>query len=216
VTARVTAPRRNLRREVLLRIASAVQGRVHGFGALGSGSLVRPPYTLVSPDRIFIGARTIIGPNSMLSVVTEHAGEIYDAELHIGDDTRVGQNFIVGCAGRIYIGRQVLISANVYIGDTIHRYDDPSRSVIEQPLMRDGVVRIDDGAFIGINAVILPGVRVGRNAVVGAGSVVTRDVPSHSVVAGNPARVIKRYDRVREEWVECPPELSALRALRVA
>jgi acetyltransferase-like isoleucine patch superfamily enzyme len=63
-----------------------------------------------------------------------------------------------------------------------------------------GKVVIEEGAFIGINAVILPGVTVGRNAVVAASSVVTKDVPPFTVVAGNPAAVVKRYNVIDRSW----------------
>jgi acetyltransferase-like isoleucine patch superfamily enzyme len=182
------------------RVASEVQRRVHRFGALGHGSIVRPPYTIVSPHRIFIGADVIIGPNALLSVVTAHGRQRFQPVLRVGDGSRIGQGFVVGCVSDISIGRRVLISSNVYVGDTIHRYDDPTRPVLDQPLAAGRRVSIGDGAFVGINAVILPGVRVGRNAVVGAGAVVTHDVPAYSVAAGNPARVIKSYDFDARAW----------------
>ncbi len=191
-----------------LRILSAVQRRIHGFGALGAGSIIRPPYTLVSPRCIFIGARTTIGPNALLSVVTAHLGDRYDPARRIGDDCSIGQNFVIGCIDEVAIGSKVLISSNVFIGDTIHGYADISRPVIDQPLERRGAVHIEDGAFLGINAVVLPGVRIGRNAVVGAGAVVTRDVPAWSVVAGNPGRLIRRYDFEAGRWLRLDAETS--------
>jgi acetyltransferase-like isoleucine patch superfamily enzyme len=184
-----------------VRAASALQRRLHGFGALGSGSLIRPPYTITSARRIFIGERTMVGPNALLSVVTEHLRARYSPCLRIGDDTSIGQNFVVSCVGEVSIGSQVLISSNVFVGDSMHRYDDPSRAVIEQGMAYRGPVRIGDGAFIGVNAVIMPGVSVGRHAVVGAGAVVTEDVPDYHVVAGNPARALRRYDFGLREWV---------------
>jgi acetyltransferase-like isoleucine patch superfamily enzyme len=184
-----------------IAVASAMQRRIHRFGALGEGSIIRPPYTIVSAERIFIGARTTIGPSSLLSVVTEHKGERYTPLLRIGDDCSIGQNFVVGCIYEITIGNNVLVSSNVFIGDTIHGYRDVTRPVIDQPLEKRGAVHVDDGAFIGINAVILPGVRIGQNAVVGAGSVVTATVPSFTVVAGNPAVIIRRYDPATREWI---------------
>jgi acetyltransferase-like isoleucine patch superfamily enzyme len=180
---------------------SDVQRRIHGFGALGRGSLIRPPYTVISAHRIFIGSGTTIGPNALLSVITEHLGQQYTPALRIGDRCSIGQNFVVGCIDEVVIGDDVLVSSNAFIGDTIHGYKDVSRPVIEQPLERRGAVCVGSGAFIGINAAILPGVRIGRNAVVGAGAVVTRDVPDFTVVAGNPAVVIRTYDEGSQMWV---------------
>lgn len=186
-----------------LRVASSAQRRIHRFGALGDGSIIRPPYTIVSAHRIFIGARTTIGPNALLSVVTDHLGARYTPTLRIGDDCSIGQNFVVGCIDEVTIGDRVLISSNAFIGDTIHGYRDIDRAIIDQPLERRGAVRVEDGAFIGINAIVLPGVTIGRNAVIGAGAVVTHDLPAYSVVAGNPARIIRRYDFEKKAWVEC-------------
>jgi acetyltransferase-like isoleucine patch superfamily enzyme len=193
---------RKQRLQAALAVASAVQRRLHRFGRLGRGSLVRPPYTITAHDRIFIGDRTFIGPNALLSVVKEHRGERYAPTLRIGDDTSIGQNFVVSCVADVWVGSKVLISSNVFIGDSMHRYDDPWRAVIEQPLLRRGPAHIGDGAFIGIGAIIMPGVSVGRHAVVGAGAVVTDDVPDFCVAAGNPARIIKRYDFARGGWMD--------------
>ena len=71
-----------------------------------------------------------------------------------------------------------------------HVFDDPARPIIEQGITAEGIV-IENDAWIGAGAIILDGVRVGQGAVVGAGAVVTRDVPPHTVVAGNPASVVK-------------------------
>jgi|CXWL01.1.fsa_nt_gi acetyltransferase-like isoleucine patch superfamily enzyme len=184
-----------------LRAASATQRCIHRFGAFGEGSLVRPPYTIVSASHIHIGARTTIGPNALLSVVTEHLGQRFTPRFQIGDDCSIGQNFVVGCIDEVTIGNKVLISSNVFLGDTIHGYKDVSRPVIDQPLLKRGAVRVENGAFIGINAIILPGVRIGRNAVVGAGAVVTADVPDYTVVAGNPARILRKYDPAGNAWI---------------
>ena len=196
-----------------VRAISRVQRNVHRFGAFGEGSLIVPPYRLTCPQRMQIGARTVIGPYAFISVLGERFRERYDGILRIGDDTSIGQNFIVSCAGSMVIGSNVLISSNVHIGDAIHGYEDPDVPVIAQPMSR-GYVIVADGAFIGVNAVILPNVRIGRHAVVGAGAVVTQDVPDFSVVAGNPARIIRRYDASRRAWLRA--EASPRRILRTA
>ncbi|MHB8377430.1 MAG: acyltransferase [Dehalococcoidia bacterium] len=182
------------------RIGSRVQARVLRLGAFGEYSVVRPPYTVAGAKHIFIGERTLIGRNAMLLAADRYAGETYEPNMRIGDDTRIGQNFFASCTGEFRIGSRVLISQNVHVGDNLHRYDDPDVAVIDQPMTR-GYVIVADDAFIGVNAVILPNVRVGRHAVVGAGAVVTRDVPDYCVAAGNPARILRSYDHERRAWV---------------
>jgi len=77
-----------------------------------------------------------------------------------------------------------------------HVFDDPTRPILEQGLRAFGIT-IEDDAWIGAGAIILDGVRIGRGAVVGAGAVVTRDVAPHTVVAGVPARLVRRIQRQR-------------------
>jgi acetyltransferase-like isoleucine patch superfamily enzyme len=92
---------------------------------------------------------------------------------------------------KITIEDDVLISANVFIGDNIHDYNDKKIPILKQKNLFKGEVLIKSGSFVGINSVILPGVTIGVNSVIGAGSVVTKDVPDYCVVVGNPAKVIK-------------------------
>lgn len=91
----------------------------------------------------------------------------------------------------VTIGRDVWLCRNVVILAHFNPSEHQRQWLGD---LQTGAVVIEDGAFIGVNAVILPGVRIGTGAVVGAGAVVTHDVPPATVVAGNPARVIKRMD----------------------
>ena len=100
---------------------------------------------------------------------------------------------MISAVSAIRIGDGVGIGRNVYIADHDHHYSGTS-----QPIRRQGVtnvrpVIIDDGAWLGHNVVVTAGVRVGRGAVVGAGAVVTGDVPDYSLAVGVPARVVKSW-----------------------
>ena len=89
-------------------------------------------------------------------------------------------------------GKNVLLARNVYVADHQHAFADPTRAVIHQGITRIAPVEIADGAWLGENVVVGPGVRIGRGAVVGANAVVLEDVPDRSVAVGVPARVIRR------------------------
>jgi acetyltransferase-like isoleucine patch superfamily enzyme len=93
-------------------------------------------------------------------------------------------------AGGITIGDKVAIGPNCVITSHGHSFDDGGRPMLEQPTIFKPVT-IEDDVYIGSAAVVLPGVRIGRGAVVGAGAVVSRDVDEGSVVTGVPARVVK-------------------------
>jgi acetyltransferase-like isoleucine patch superfamily enzyme len=82
-----------------------------------------------------------------------------------------------------------------------HDYSDPSKPVVEQGYSVKPIV-VEDGVWMGAGVIVTPGVRIGRNAVVGAGSVVTHDVPPYCVVVGNPARIVKYFDFATREWVK--------------
>jgi carbonic anhydrase/acetyltransferase-like protein (isoleucine patch superfamily) len=106
--------------------------------------------------------------------------------ITIGTGTFLNRNALIVAAQEVSIGRYCKISWDVIIMDT-HQHgigDEP-------PVIRP--VTICDDAWLGARAIVLPGVTIGQGAIVGAGSVVTRDVPSRAIVAGNPARVIRTY-----------------------
>jgi len=118
------------------------------------------------------------------------------AEIRIGEDTGISGGAI--CAQRsVHIGRNCLFGADVVVCDTdFHAIAAEGRRHQRDPA-RIGCapVVIEDDVFLGAGAIVLKGVRVGTGAIVGAGAVVTRDVPARSIVAGNPARVVGSVDR---------------------
>lgn len=107
----------------------------------------------------------------------------------IGDDSGVGARSELH--GPVRIGRHVMVSPEVMIHTRNHRFDDPDRPIGAQGYTEIRPVVIQDDVWIGARAIILPGVTVGRGAVVGAGSVVSKDVPDWAIVVGNPARVVR-------------------------
>jgi maltose O-acetyltransferase len=114
--------------------------------------------------------------------------------IHIGDWVYIGPDARMNGAGWLWIGSNVAIGPHVTIYTTNHCYDR-SEFVPYDERLKLGPVRIEDHVWIGGNVVIVPGVTIGAGAVIGAGSVVTRDVPQCAVVAGNPAKVLKYRDR---------------------
>jgi acetyltransferase-like isoleucine patch superfamily enzyme len=115
--------------------------------------------------------------------------------LRIGSGTRINHRVEFDYSGGIRVGRDVWISQNVLIETHEHELGPGVKEV--WPISRSGL-EIADGAWIGANVTILPGVsRIGYRAIVGAGSVVTRDVPDETVVAGAPAKPITQLEPVR-------------------
>ncbi len=109
-------------------------------------------------------------------------------QVEIGDDVSFGGYLHIWGMGGVKIGNRVMIGSHVAITSLTH---DPAAAVMRHTSIAKPVL-IEDDAWLGTHAVILPGVRVGRGAVVAAGAVVTEDVPADTIVAGVPARIVKR------------------------
>ena len=125
-----------------------------------------------------------IGENSI--VVAPFTGAALD-RLVIGSNVYINSNFLAMSRGGITVEDDVMIAANVSV--LTNNHDPYDRQIL---LCRP--VRIRKGAWIGANVVILPGVSIGRYAIVGAGAVVTKDVPDHAIAIGNPAKVVRMLD----------------------
>lgn len=156
------------------------------FAQLGARSRLSLPVQLVGAKRISIGSHVYLGPGCWL-LTHEPAGR-----LEIGDGTSIAGWCVLSAALDVRIGRKVLFARNVYIADHRHGFGDPHTAILDQPIEDLRPVVVEDGAWLGQNVVLLPGVTVGRGAVVGANSVIREDVPPRCVVAGSPGRVVRR------------------------
>ncbi len=136
---------------------------------------------------IILGNGVVLYPGVVLTT------DSYNTEsgIEIGDGTWINRNTLIQGSGGVTVGREVLFGPGVIVWSSGHKYDKPDGPILGQGLTFAPVV-IGDGSWIAARAIILPGVTIGKGAVVGAGSVVTRDVPDNVIVAGNPAKEIGR------------------------
>lgn len=157
------------------------------------------------PNRIIWGNNCKVGKDSHILCWKEYKysekRQLLNSKLVIGDNFSATRKFTIQCCNLIIIGKDVLIASDVFICDYNHGIENPERNYLDNKLMLGEVV-ISDGVWIGQGAYILPGVHIGKNSIVGAGSVVTKDIPDYCIAVGNPARVIKKYDFFSEEWVK--------------
>jgi lipopolysaccharide O-acetyltransferase len=165
------------------------------FAEFGKGSVLEPPVRLEGQGRIAVGSHVFVGPGSVLQTLDEGAGEV---ALEIGDGTTIAGTCVLSAVEHVRLGKGVLFARNVYVADHAHAFEDTSRAVLDQGVTDVRPVEICDGAWLGQNVVVCPGVRIGRGAVVGANSVVRDDVPDHAVAVGAPARVVREFGRVAE------------------
>lgn len=166
---------------------------------IGSGSDVCQPFIITNPDCTSIGDNTTILANCRMQAYRDSEGK--RGRITIGDGCFIGYYFTILAGGDVNIGNDVLIAANVGIFSENHGMDPLSEeSYMHQPLIcRD--VNIGDGCWISESVKIMPGVDIGEKCIIGAGAVVTKSVPAFSIAAGNPARVVKRFDFDRCEWI---------------
>lgn len=169
---------------VRLRFASNIK--------LGHGAyLDQGVYLHACPNGIDIGPETMIMHGAVLHVYNfrdmPHSG------IKIGRNSLVGEYSVIRGQGGVQIGDRVYTSPFTQIIAVNHVFDDPERPFTEQGITAEGIV-IEDDVWLGAGAIITDGVHIGLGAVVAAGAVVTQDVPPHTVVAGVPAKPIKKIE----------------------
>jgi acetyltransferase-like isoleucine patch superfamily enzyme len=120
-------------------------------------------------------------------------------DVLIGDHTRIGIGNVL--IGPVKVGNNVIFAQNIVLSGLNHGYEDINTPISLQPVSIKPIV-IEDDCWIGANAVVTAGTTVGKHSVVAAGAVVTKDIPPYSIAVGNPARVIKKYDFEKGEWVK--------------
>ncbi len=164
------------------------------FGSFGRGTcLAFPPGAIFGERWIHIGADTLVGPDVSLSAgMVPGQRMITNPVVRIGDRCMIGRGSHIVGHFQLEVGDDVHTGPYVYITDQNHGYEDPDRVVHEQ-WPHDVPVRIGTGSWLGTHVVILPGTVLGRNVVVGAGAVVRGIFPDHCVIAGVPARIVRRY-----------------------
>ena len=116
------------------------------------------------------------------------------ARVRIGAGTFLNQGVMVASHELVEIGEHCMLANGCFVSDASHRYDDPDRPVPWQGFTSKGPTRIGANCWLGAHAVVTSGVCVGERCVIGAGSVVTHDLPPFSVAAGAPARVLKSVE----------------------
>lgn len=166
--------------------------------------LVRFPIYIRGRHAIQLGERLTTGRRVRLDAFPINPGRTV---LIIGNNVQLNDSVHIGAAELVVIGDNTLVASRVFITDHSHGvYDRPDvgsrpdvipvdRPIVARP------VRIGRNVWLGEQVCILPGVTIGDGAVVGANSVVTRDVPPRAIAAGNPARVIKRFDDATGQWL---------------
>lgn len=171
------------------------------FKSVGQSSVIYRPMLICNAHCIELADHVSIWDGVRLEAVRDPYGRI--PRLTIGSNTNIEQDVHIVCHSRVTIGKDVSITGKCAIVDVTHPYQDIREGKIGALITDDdSFVEIGDGAFLGYGAVILPNVRIGKRAVIGANSVVTNDIPDYSVAAGAPAKVIRMYSHELQQWIK--------------
>jgi len=165
----------------------------------GSGVTLKRGFRINHPERVSIGDNVCIGEFCWISLLPVNYQKnapaiVTSPNLAIGDNCYIGRFATFACMNDIRIGNDVMISDRVFIGDCYHGYSDRALPIKDQYMFSPGPISIGDGTWLGINVSVMPNVKIGRQCVIGANSVVTGDIPDYHVAAGAPARLIRRVD----------------------
>jgi acetyltransferase-like isoleucine patch superfamily enzyme len=167
--------------------------------------IIRLPFDIRNKKNIEIGINFITGYGCRIEAhpVNESNKKI----LKIGDNVQINDYVHIACSESVHIGNDVLIASKVFITDLNHgnysgsstEHDHPESKPAERKLITKPVY-IEDKVWIGESVSVLPGVTIGRGAVIGSLSLVNKDIPAYTIAAGVPARVIKKFNFDTNEW----------------
>ncbi|MHC5755645.1 MAG: acyltransferase [Nostoc sp.] len=180
------------------------------FSRIGSSVYIQDGVEFISTDAIEIGNGVYIFKGVRIDarghennrihlengVILERnvlIGALNNTSIHIGQDTFIGPSVCISGPGDIKIGKHCLIAAHTAMYANNHNFADPTEPIKYQGITCKGIV-IEDDCWLGHGVKVLDGVTIGRGSVIGAGAVVTKDIPPFSVAVGVPARVIKSRD----------------------
>ena len=174
------------------------------FDSVGQHFSAHPSCDLRRPVASYmrIGNNVLLEKDVRLHVPLNPVKE--ELAILIDDGCVLGQRVTILAINRIHIERNTIFAASVLVTDHNHAFEDVTRPIAQQGGTKGGTVRIEEGCWIGFGAAIVSSegdLVIGRNSVIGANSLVTRSIPPHSVVTGNPARVVKHFDTSTGTWV---------------
>lgn len=209
-----------LKRRLLLRLASALQRvwdaaaeqNLPQFANQQRNLTIKYPCRIAGADRITIGDDVFIGPNSVLKASTQYPGPAmtndtypvnpvsYDSHIEIGHRVSATGSLQLTALCKIVIEDDVMFASNINLTDALHGYEDANIPYKYQKMVRNESITVGRGSWIGQNVLILPGVSIGEQCIIGANSTVSHSIPDRCIAVGSPARVISRWSEDTRQW----------------
>lgn len=164
------------------------------FKNIGTGGIIKPFRSLREPENIELGDNIKIGKDCVFELYSHFNNQTFQPTLKIGNNSAIGDDSHITCINKIIIGNNVRMGRKVFITDNAHGASEASLMDIapnKRDLVSKGPVLIEDNVWIGEMVCIMPNVKIGQGSILGANSVITKDVPPYSVVTG-PAATIRK------------------------
>lgn len=174
-------------------------------GKCGSNSYIKWPRTIRHGECLEIGNCLNMLGYGVIDAVVSYADGKYTPKISIGHDVYIGSHLKIDCIERVEIGDGCVLSDFIHITDLSHGLNPKNGLIMRQNVIALGSVKLGRNCFVGLGSSILPGVELGEWCVVGARSVVTQSFPPFSMIAGAPARLVKRYREEENKWCAVKP-----------
>jgi len=186
---------------LLRRLRTFYIRRPRSIRRMGAGSSFDHSWLIEGAQWIEIGENTQFRPHANVAAISNHPETDTETKLTIGDGTYFGPYCFLIALKSVRIGTGVVFSERVLVCDNSHGFDPEAGPIMRQPYVYGGSVEIGDFSFVGYGACILPGAKIGKHSIVGANAVVTKQFSDYTMLAGNPARAVRRYDLTTRKWV---------------
>ena len=165
------------------------------FKSCGEKLQISPPLIYMGLNNVSIGNNFRAGERLKLRTFNNWEGKTYTPSIVIGNNVNIETDCHISAINQVSIGNNVLIASFVYISDHTHGnvndLEVPLLPPLQRPLYSKGPVIIEDDVWLGEKVSVMAGVHIGRGAIIGANSVVTKDIPAYAIAVGSPAKVIK-------------------------
>lgn len=196
----------------LVKVKSLVESRsLPTFANNPKNLKISLPWNIANPDRIYIGDNVNFGPGCFLLALTEyptakihsdyvHPSQKFDPIIRIGNNVTATANVQISAVHSLTIEDDVMFSSNIFVGDHQHGIGGIHKAYKYQDLQKIQPIIIRRGCWIGQNSIILPGVEIGEMSIIGANSLVNKNIPPRCLAFGSPARVARRWDEKTASW----------------
>lgn len=172
------------------------------------------PRRFANPDKITIGDNVSLGPGTFLSAITHYPTiwmraqkedtphQTFEPKIVIGNRVTATADLQIAAVKEVVIEDDVMFASNIHINDSMHGYEHANQPYKYQALTKIAPICIKRGCWIGQNTIVMPGVTIGELSIVGANSVVNRDIPARCIAVGSPVKIIKRWSPTNQQWVK--------------